>query len=472
MRWIATAAVATAAVMVARTAMTQQQANVANVDVTTTRLGNNTYMLQGRGGNVTVAVGKDAVVIVDTQITAMDDKLKAAIRAISPLPIKYLINTHYHAEHSGGNADFQKDGATIVAQENTRARLATEIARRPLENLDALPTLTYKDEKTVAVGDRTLLLTHAPSAHSDGDTWVYLPDANVMATGDTFTNTGKYPTIDYNSGGSVDGMIRAVDSFIGLSDDSTKIVPGHGEVATKQNLEQFRGMMITARDRMKRLINEQKTEGEIITSKPFADLDQTWASDEQGSVRFMKTVHSAMLRQQGIPTVAYVPPGNINLGIFPVTTIVPPGSGPSSLSAGAPIVIEQAMRSCQERIRDSLIMRAARQPASPDMLRIQVLTAGDELYTINLSGLSIFLSNQSGDYWEEISIQAFVFRDFSDGTKIRMHFSIVSSRKNKSGSDPRPNPQLWADMAPGDESRLIPFQDFLMDKIHSCLVGR
>jgi hypothetical protein len=242
-------------------------------------------------------------------------------------------------------------------------------------------------------------------------------------------------------------------------------------VATKQNLEQFRGMMITARDRMKRLIDEQKTEQEIIRLKPFADLDQTWAPDEQGSVRFMMAIHSAMLRQQNTPTVASVPPGNITLGAFPVTTISPPGGGPSGLSAGTPIIYEQAMTSCQERIRDSLIMRAARQPASPNMLHIEVLAAGDELYTINLSGLSIFLSNQSGDYWEAISIQAFIFRDYPDGTKIRMHFNIVSSRKNKSGSDPRPNPQLWADMAPGDESRLIPFQTFLMGQIRSCLVG-
>jgi cyclase len=185
MNWIAIVAFASAAVVSCANA--QQQTDVANVQIKTTSLGNNTYMLQGAGGNVTVVVGKDGIIMVDTQVGAMDDKLKAAIKAISPLPIKYLVNTHYHAEHSGGNADFQKDGATIVAQDNMRLRLDADIATRL--NTNALPRRTYKDEGTVAVGGRTLLLTHAPRAHTDGDTWVYLPDANVMATGDTFINT-------------------------------------------------------------------------------------------------------------------------------------------------------------------------------------------------------------------------------------------------------------------------------------------
>jgi hypothetical protein len=260
-------------------------------------------------------------------------------------------------------------------------------------------------------------------------------------------------------------MIRAVDSYIGLSDSGTKIIPGHGEVATKQNLEQFRGMLTTARDRMKKLIDERKTEEEIINLRPFADFDQTWATDERGSIGFMKTMRGAMLRQQGIPLLAYVPPENIELGPLPVTADLSPSS-----SAGNPIVIDRAMESCQERLRASLIMRAAREPTKPNMLRIEVLSTEASLYTINLNGLSIYLSRQPGDYWEEISIQAFVFRDYRDSAQIRMRFTVVSSRKNRSGLDPQPNPQLWVDMNGGDEARLIPFQRYLMSQIRSCLL--
>ena len=178
-------------------------------------------MLEGQGGNITVAVGTDGIIMVDGQFAPLSDKIKAAIKAISPLPIKYLINTHYHGDHTGGNENFAKDGVTIVAHDNLRVRLAAgtiqgltgnKIAPRPAE---ALPKQTYfGGSMTLEVGGRKAVLTHISNAHTDGDTWVYFPDANVLCTGDTSNNLKKYQNIDFANGGDVRGMIRAQDTYL------------------------------------------------------------------------------------------------------------------------------------------------------------------------------------------------------------------------------------------------------------------
>ncbi len=181
------------AVVFASAAYAQRQ-DFSKVEVKTTDLGNKTYLLEGAGGNVTVAVGTDGIIMVDSQFAPMHDKLKAAIEKISPLPVKYLINTHYHGDHTGGNAAFHKDGATVVAQDNIRVRLAAGNApngltgaKQPAQPADALPTDTYSGgSKTVQVGGRKAQLTHVYNAHTDGDTWVFFDDANVLDTGDTF----------------------------------------------------------------------------------------------------------------------------------------------------------------------------------------------------------------------------------------------------------------------------------------------
>src|SRR6476661_5305646 len=190
------------------------------IQIKTTDLGNNTYMLEGQGGNITVAVGTDGIIMVDGQFAPLHDKIKAAIAAISPLPIKYLVNTHFHGDHTGGNAGFQNEGATVVAQDNVRVRLVagtmnglTGIKTPPVAP-EALPKQTYiGGSMTLEVGGRTAVLTHVNNAHTDGDTWVYFPDANVLCTGDTSNNLKKYQNIDWANGGDVRGMIRAQDAY-------------------------------------------------------------------------------------------------------------------------------------------------------------------------------------------------------------------------------------------------------------------
>jgi glyoxylase-like metal-dependent hydrolase (beta-lactamase superfamily II) len=242
-------------------------------------------MLEGLGGNITVAVGSDGIIMVDTQFAPLHDKIKAAIAKISPLPVKYVINTHYHGDHTGGNALFHKEGATIVAQDNIRVRLAAGTtngltgAKTPPLEADGLPTDTYQvGDKKIEVGGRVAEIKHVINAHTDGDSWVYFPDANVLALGDTFTR--NYPNIDWANGGGIDGMILANERYLKAANDTTKIVPGHGPLATKANLQEFHDMLVTARDRVKKLYDEGKTEQEVLAADPLAELSKKWAAQQ------------------------------------------------------------------------------------------------------------------------------------------------------------------------------------------------
>src|SRR5262245_40762369 len=304
-----TGLLAAAALMLAGTAGAQQQppapplVDWAKVEIKTIDLGNKTYMLEGRGGNITVAVGSDAIIMVDGQFAPLSEKIVAAIKAISPLPIKYLVNTHFHGDHTGGNENFAKAGAVIVAHDNIRVRLAAGTtvgltgAKNPPRPAEALPKQTYFGGSiTLEVGGRKAKLTHVANAHTDGDTWIYFADANVLATGDTFNNLKRYQNIDFANGGDVRGMIRALDTYIKAANDSTKIVPGHGPLASKADLEVFRAMLVTSRDRIQKLFDEGKTEEEVMALKPLADLDATWANNPEHALGHTRNVYNSFKR--------------------------------------------------------------------------------------------------------------------------------------------------------------------------------
>jgi len=273
------------------------------IQIKTTDLGNKTYRLEGQGGNITVAVGTDGIIMVDGQFPQLSDKIKAAIAAISPLPIKYLINTHFHGDHTGGNENFAKSGTTIVAQDNIRVRLAAGTTngitgnKTPPQPAMALPTDTYiGGTKTVEVGGRKAQLTHVTNAHTDGDTWVYFADANVLCTGDTSNNTKRYQTIDFANGGDIRGMIAANEAYLKISNDDTKIVVGHGPLAKKSDVAEFHAMLVTARDRIEKLVNEGKTEQEVVAARPLADLDAKWATNEEVAKNFTRMVYNSYKR--------------------------------------------------------------------------------------------------------------------------------------------------------------------------------
>ncbi len=301
-----------ATLMLAGSAQAQQQPAAApppplvdwdKIQIRTTDLGNKTYMLTGQGGNITVAVGADGIIQVDGQFAPLSDKIRTAIKEISPLPVKYLINTHYHGDHTGGNENFAKDGAVIVAHDNLRIRLAAGTtngltgAKLPPRPAEALPKQTYFGGSiAVETGGRKAQLTHVANAHTDGDTWVYFADANVLATGDTFNNLKRYQNIDFANGGDVRGMIRALDTYIKASNDSTKIVPGHGPLATKADLVTFRDMLVTSHDRIEKLFKEGKSEQEVVALKPLADLDSTWANNPQHGIGHTRNVYQSFNR--------------------------------------------------------------------------------------------------------------------------------------------------------------------------------
>lgn len=269
------------------------------VEIKTTDLGQRTYMLEGMGGNITVALADDGVIMVDGQFAPLHDKIKAAIEALSKQPIRFLINTHYHRDHSGGNEPFAKGGAVVVAQINVQKRLAAGTTmgvpdiKSPPASGGALPTRTYTDAMVVELKGRAVQLKHLAGAHTDGDSLVYFADANVISTGDIVVG-GRYPNIDYLNGGTITGMVAALDAFLALANDTTKVVPGHGPLIAKAQLVEFRAMLATSRDRMAKLIAEGKTEADVLAAKPFADLDAKWAVSEQAGRNWMRVVYNSL----------------------------------------------------------------------------------------------------------------------------------------------------------------------------------
>jgi len=297
------AAVAATTMLFAGSAMAQQPVDWDKIQIKTTDLGHNTYMLEGQGGNITVAVGSDGIIMVDTQFAQLSDKIKAAIKAISPLPIKYIINTHFHGDHTGGDANFQKDGAIVIAQDNIRIRLAagttngTSGAKTPPVSGDAIPKETFiGGSKTIEVGGRKATLTHINNAHTDGDTWVYFDDANVLCTGDVMNSRHQYQQVDYANGGDIRGMVRATEIWLALANDNTKVVVGHGGLANKADIATYHEMVKTARERVEKLVKEGKSEAEVVAANPLADLNKTWAANEQAGTNFLKQVYNSFKR--------------------------------------------------------------------------------------------------------------------------------------------------------------------------------
>jgi cyclase len=302
MRLIAAAAATVALSALAQAQQLQPLAPAPDFDkvgIKTTDLGNRTYMLEGEGGNITVAVADDGVIVVDSQFAPLYGKIKAAIAAITSKPVRYLIITHFHRDHTGGAEAFGKDGAIIVAHENVKTRMADGSRNGLTGNLVppapaiALPKETYKDTMMVQLQGRSAELRYSRDVHTDGDTYVYFADANVLATGD-IVFFGRYPNIDFAYGGSIDGMIRGVDELLNFAKDNTTIVPGHGPVGTKAMIREYRQMLVVARDRIQKLKTAGKTEDEVVAAKPNADYDAKYGLDERSNGNFVRVVYRSL----------------------------------------------------------------------------------------------------------------------------------------------------------------------------------
>lgn len=248
------------------------------VEIKTEKLSDNIYVLFGRGGNIGLCVGDDGVFMIDDQYAPLSDKILAAISEITDKPVRFLLNTHWHGDHTGGNENFGNKGAVIVAHENVRERISTDqfmqaFGRQSKAKPEGFwPEVTFKKDITFHMNGETIMAFHVHHAHTDGDAIVYFPKSNIIHTGDTYFRE-RFPFIDVSSGGSVDGMINSANKVIFLSDANTKIIPGHGIVSNKAEIQKFRDVLMALRDRVQAAIDEGKSHEEIMAAKLSADFE-------------------------------------------------------------------------------------------------------------------------------------------------------------------------------------------------------
>ena len=221
------------------------------VIISTEKLTDNIYVLKGRGGNIGVFVGENEVFMIDDQFAPLTQKILSAIKQITPKPVTYLVNTHWHGDHTGGNLNMQKEGATIISHKNVRKRMSTNqfILGRdvPASPKEALPILTFSEDMQLYLNGEEIMVTHIHNAHTDGDALVYFTNSNVLHVGDAYFQ-GKFPFIDINSGGSIDGYIKGIEKMLILADNDTKIIPGHGNVTNKKELKEYLKMLLDVKE--------------------------------------------------------------------------------------------------------------------------------------------------------------------------------------------------------------------------------
>jgi len=264
--------------------------NYDSVVIKTTKVAGSVYMLEGSGGNIGVLSGNDGIILVDDQFEPLSGKIKAALAVLNNKPIKFIINTHYHFDHSDGNKVFGSEGAIIVAHENVRKRLSTDqfIATFKTEQkaypYDALPKITFSESVTFNMNGETVQIFHVKNAHTDGDAIVYFKESNVMHTGDVFVRYGL-PFIDMSGGGNVDGTIAAMDILLKVVNDQTLIIPGHGPLSNKKDMQDYKEMLLTVRGRVAEGIKSGKTLDQIIDSNPAKEYNTIF--DKIEFIRFV-----------------------------------------------------------------------------------------------------------------------------------------------------------------------------------------
>jgi cyclase len=251
-----------------------QQQDFSNVRIEVQQLAPGVAVLFGEGGNIGLSYGEDGNVLIDDQWAPLTDKIVTAVRTLDPDPVRFVINTHWHGDHTGGNENFGKAGAVILAHDNVRQRMSTEQFMRifnmkiPPSPKEALPVVTFADGVTLHLNGDTLQVVHVPNAHTDGDALIRWRTADVLHMGDTFFHRYSLPFIDLGSGGSIDGLIAASNKGLELSGPNTKIIPGHGEMATRADLIAYRDMLVDVRGKVAAGIAAGRTLAQIQASRP------------------------------------------------------------------------------------------------------------------------------------------------------------------------------------------------------------
>ena len=288
-RWIAATA---AAVVLCEAPSRLEGQNFDTVKVTSTRLADNVHMLVGSGGNIGLMVGSDAVFVVDDQFAPLTPKILAAIKAITPQPVRFVVNTHWHFDHTGGNENMGQAGALIFAHENVRKRMSTEQfiealnRKEPPAPRGALPVVTFTDTVSFHLNGDSIVVFHVAPAHTDGDAVVRFAKANVVHTGDLFVSD-RFPFVDRSSGGSIHGIIGAAERMLAVSNAQTAIIPGHGPVADRSRLQMYHDMLVVMRDRMRKEIAAKHTIDQVLASKITAEYDNEWPNGRERFLRIL-----------------------------------------------------------------------------------------------------------------------------------------------------------------------------------------
>lgn len=286
-----------------------QQQDFSKVEIKATKVSGNIYMLEGAGGNIAASVGEDGIVIVDDQFAPLADKIQAALKGlgITDKPVRFVINTHYHGDHTGGNVPFANTGSTVIAQDNVRRRLeaggaagnggSVKMDVKPAEKA-ALPIITFEHDVTVHLNGEDIRALHFPSGHTDGDSIIFFPKNNVVHMGDDFVRYG-FPFIDVASGGSVQGMISAMEKATAQLPPDVKVIPGHGALSNLDDVREFVKMLKETSAAVQKGINEHKTLEQLKKEKVLGPWEKKWTGDFINADAFTETLYNSLTGHQG-----------------------------------------------------------------------------------------------------------------------------------------------------------------------------
>jgi cyclase len=276
----------------------QGQPDFSKVEIKTTKIANNFYTLEGQGGVIGVLNGPDGIFMVDTQFAPLSAKIAAAIKQISNQPIRFIVNTHVHPDHTGGNENFAKMGAVLISRNELRDRLAHPV---PAANgtpgtpapAAALPLITYEGQLNFHMDGEDIRIIAIPRAHTDGDSIVYFPQSDVIMCGDYYRSI-QYPNIDRANGGSLNGMLDGLGRLIGLAGPNTKIVPGHGPIVGRAEVIAHRDMILSIRDKVSQLVSQGKSQDEVLSAHPTADFDAKVPNSKETTERFVNQLYAEL----------------------------------------------------------------------------------------------------------------------------------------------------------------------------------